>query len=107
VPSRLISQTIKIHLFDDHLEIFYNNKKTYNLIRKYYNKDNSNTVINYRHLILSLIKKPGAFKNFIWKNELLPSDDYRKIWSIISSSNEVKSSCKYITSLLYLGNVHK
>lgn len=102
VPSRLISQTVKIHLFDDHLDIFYNNKKTYILVRKYYDKDDSNVTINYRHLISSLIKKPGAFKNFIWKDELLPSDDYRKIWHILSNVNNSKSSCKYITSLLYL-----
>ena len=102
VPSRLISQTVKIHLFDDHLEIFYNNSKTYNLIRKYYNKDDSNVTVNYRHLVSSLIKKPGAFKNFIWKDELLPSDDYRKIWNIVNNAHEAKSSCKYIASLLYL-----
>ena len=102
VPSRLIGQTVKIHLFDDHLEIFYKNKRTYSLDRKYYNKDDKNALIDYRHLISSLIKKPGAFKNFIWKNELLPSDDYREIWSIINNSNNSKSSCKYITSLLHL-----
>jgi hypothetical protein len=103
VPANLVGQKIVIHLFDSRLEIFYGNNQICTLIR-IYNKDRNKrkSSINYRHIISSLVQKPQAFKNFIWKEELFPNDDYKQIWQISKMSNDSKTACKYFVKLLYL-----
>ncbi len=102
VPSRLIAQKLVIHLFDDRLEIFYNSKKAYEL-RRIYNKDKRRSCINYRHIVTSLVQKPQAFKNFIYKEDLFPSDSYKNIWAI-TNRQESKLACKYFVKLLFLAS---
>jgi len=102
VPSRLIAQKLVIHLFDDRLEIFYNSKKVYEL-KRVYNKDKRKSCINYRHIITSLVQKPQAFKNFIYKDDLFPCDIYRAIWDIVKQQ-ESKLACKYFVRLLFLAS---
>ena len=110
IPSRLINQKLVIHLFDSRIEIFYNHHKVYDLPRIYSNsnkgddKGTRKSCINYRHLMSSLIQKPQAFKNFIWKDELFPNWDYKRIWDIAKSEEDSKSACKYFVKLLYLAH---
>ena len=102
VPSRLIAQNLLVHLFDDRLEVFYNSKKVCQL-KRVYNKDKHKSCINYRHVIASLVQKPQAFKNFIYKDDLFPSDIYRTIWHIVKQQ-ESKLACKYFVRLLFLAS---
>jgi hypothetical protein len=91
-----------IHLFDDRLEIFYNSKKVHEL-KRIYNKDKHRSCINYRHIVTSLVQKPQAFKNFIYKEDLFPSDSYKSIWAI-AAKQESKLACKYFVKLLFLAS---
>ena len=105
IPSKLIGQKLVIHLFDSKIEIFYNHYKICELAR-IYNKHRSKrkSCINYRHIISSLVQKPQAFKNFIWKDELFPNQDYQKIWQIVKFIEDSKTACKYFVKLLYLAS---
>jgi hypothetical protein len=102
VPSRLIGEKLTIHLFDDRLEVFVGNDRTCELVR-IHNKGQRKSSINYRHIITSLIQKPQAFKNFIWKDDLFPSDTYRNVWNI-TKQQDSKVACKYFVKLLYLAS---
>lgn len=102
VPSRLIGTKLTIHLFDDRLEVFYNGKKTCELAR-IHNSGKRASSIDYRHIINSLVQKPQAFKNFIWKDDLFPSPSYKTIWDIVKQQ-ESKLACKYFVKLLYLAS---
>jgi hypothetical protein len=99
LPSRLIGEKLTIHVYDNRLEIFYNAKKTYELAR-IHNQGQRGHCINYRHIIPSLVKKPQAFKNFIWKEDLFPNQQFSKIWQLVNQINDSRSACKYFVKLL-------
>jgi hypothetical protein len=60
VDSRLIGERIKARLFMDRLEIWYGQKRVDTFPRL---RGEGKHVINYRHIIDSLIRKPGVFEN--------------------------------------------
>ncbi|MCK5884573.1 MAG: hypothetical protein KAG61_12855, partial [Bacteriovoracaceae bacterium] len=37
-------------------------------------------LINYRHVINSLIRKPGAFENYTYKEELFPTQNFKDVY---------------------------
>ena len=72
VPSRLIKQSLNAHIYPGHIDLFYG--KT--LIQRM-PKQASGVCINYRHLITSLLKKPGAFANYQYQTCLFPNLSFR------------------------------
>jgi len=102
VPSRLIGERVNVHVYDDRLNIYYGNTKTCTLTRVRSNGGKATRSVNYRHIISSLVQKPQAFRMFVWREELLPTSDYKEIWKIANDTLAPKMACKYIVSLLSL-----
>lgn len=100
VPSRLVGSKLEVHIYDDCLELYCGGIKTHKVSRIHYKSSGKNYVVNYRDIINSLSHKPQAFRNFVWKEEMFPNDDYRKIWSIVNKQFDPKKSCKYFVLLL-------
>ncbi len=82
VPSRLIGSRLKVHLYDDRLiawlgcdEVFRHRRIRPEVVKR------RARCIDYRHLIGSLKRKPGAFARSLFRNEMLPNDDYRAVWA--------------------------
>jgi hypothetical protein len=65
VDSRLTGERIGVRLFMDHLEIWYGQKKVDTFPRL---RGEGKHAINYRHIIDSLIRKPGAFENYRYRD---------------------------------------
>ena len=104
VPSRLIGERINVHVYDDRLDIYYGTTKTSTLTRVRGTNGKAAHGINYRHIIASLVQKPQAFRTFVWRDELLPTADYKEIWNISNNILDSKKACKYIVSLLSLAS---
>jgi hypothetical protein len=102
VPSRLVGERVNVHVYDNRLYIYYGSKKTCTLTRVRSNDGKAVHNINYRHIIASLVQKPQAFRMFVWREELLPTDDYIEIWQIANNTLAPKTACKYIVNLLSL-----
>lgn len=102
VPSNLIGLRLKVRIYDNCLELFYDSKKVHSLKRYYGETKKNNYSINYRHIISSLAKKPQAFRGFMWRDKLLPSADYHEIWKIADNSFDSKLACKYIVGILMI-----
>lgn len=103
VPSRLIGASLRIRLYDNRLCCFLGNTIVITLIRTYSAaKSKRGRSINYRHVIHSLIKKPQAFRYSSIREDLLPNDDYRKIWHYVNEKLDAKTACKFIVGVLYL-----
>lgn len=86
VPSRLIGHQLKIHIYDSHLSCYLGADHVLKLPRIRNEQDGKSTrarCINYRHLINSLVKKPGAFRGSILRDDILPNQIYRDIWYLI------------------------
>ena len=89
VPSRLIGQKLKIHIYDNRLSCYLGADHVLDLPRIRKTDDNQKVrCINYRHIINSLVRKPGAFRSSILRDDILPNNTYRTsvknegIWDI-------------------------
>lgn len=105
VPSRLIGETVTLHLYQDRLRGFIAQHLVFELPRLYAKPEASTRRarrINYRHVIDSLRRKPRAFLNCTWREDLLPDDNYRRIWRQLQQSHDAYGACRLITEALYI-----
>jgi len=101
LPPRLTGERLRVHVYDDKLKCYLGSTFVYEVYRAYPKSKNSRArVINYRHLIGSLKKKPQAFRYSKFRDDLFPSEDYRLIWKYVDSHMEARSACKYIVGIL-------
>ena len=93
-----IEVTVKI--FPDTLEIWCGHKFIERLVRLTGSKNYS---INYRHIIDSLVRKPGAFENYRYKDELFPSSLFRVAYDRLNElCHSRKSANKQYLKILEL-----
>jgi hypothetical protein len=103
VPSRLIGETLLVKLYADKLECYLGSDHVITIERAPIPKyGKSLHKIDYRHVIDSLVKKPGAFRGATIRDALLPNDNYKRIWDYVNSSMGLKDASKFIVGILYL-----
>lgn len=99
VPSRLIGETLKVHLYDDRLECFVGGDQVIELQRKR-RKKSYEKQINYRHLIAALVRKPGALKNYIYKEAFFPTLAFKQAWELLNQQHDSNKACKEYVMIL-------
>ena len=77
VPTHLIGQQVSIRIYEWHLEIYYRQIQVERMARLV---GNNKHAINYRHLIDSLLRKPGGFRDYRYRQELFPRLVFRQSW---------------------------
>ena len=79
VPSRLIGHRLRVQLYDDRLDCFLGSSHLMTL-RRGRPKDNGKTghVIDYRHVIHALRKKPMALLNLVYRDQIFPRQAYAR-----------------------------
>ena len=102
VPSRLVNSRLMVHLFDSKLELWCAGEHTLTLPRVFSTKMQRVRSIDYRHVIDALVKKPRAFRYSLWRDELLPTDEYQHIWNYVDQGLSADKACHYIVRLLHL-----
>jgi transposase InsO family protein len=103
VPSRLIGETIKVHLYHDRLECFVGQTLCISLPRVYPQGTTGRARrIDYRHIIHSLAAKPQAFRFSQFRDDILPNADYRQLWVIAEQQFKPRDACKWIVAVLRL-----
>jgi hypothetical protein len=99
VDSRLIGERIKVRLFMDHLEIWYGQKKADLLPRL---RGEGKHKINYRHIIDSLVRKPGAFDNYRYRDDLFPTSRFRIVYDDLKKRHSQRQATRQYLNILYL-----
>lgn len=102
VPSRLVNSRLMVHLFDSKLELWCAGEHTLTLPRVFSTKLQRTRSIDYRHVIDALVKKPRAFRYSLWRDELLPTQEYQHIWNYVDQGLSADKACHYIVRLLHL-----
>jgi hypothetical protein len=98
VPSRLINCKVEIRQHADVVEVFYGDRKkptaTMPRIRgeKYHQ-------IDYRHVIWSLVRKPGAFARYRYREELFPSLVFRRAYDALVDARGERADVEYVRIL--------
>ena len=77
MPTHLINQPVKVRIYEWHLEVYFRQIQVEWMPRLV---GNNKHAINYRHLIDSLLRKPGGFRNYRYREELFPSLVFRQSW---------------------------
>ena len=107
VPSRLIGHQLKIHIYDDQLSCYLGSDHVLDLPRvREGDKRIPARCINYRHLINSLVRKPGAFRYSILRDDMLPTATYKKIWKLIDQHCTPRHANKLMVGILKLAADH-
>jgi transposase InsO family protein len=108
VPSRLVGETLSIHLYHDKLHGFIGQALTLEVPRIYPDKAGQRVRrIDYRHVINALAAKPQAFRFSVFRDDLFPDDNYRKLWQHIEQVFDSKLACKWMVTVLKIASTHK
>jgi len=105
VPSRLIGTKLTVHLYHDRLVGFIGTQQVVELHRLYVSADSPlrrARSINYRHVIDSLRRKPGALLHSTWQQDLLPNDNYRQLWQKLLVQFAPRNAARLMTESLYI-----
>lgn len=105
VPSRLIGESLRVHIYDNRLSIFLGATHTVTLPRTFAPDNNHRArQIDYRHVIGSLARKPQAFRYSQLRDDLLPNDTYKAVWAWLDKSMNPRKACKTIVGILSLAH---
>lgn len=61
-------------------------------------------VVNYRHVIHSLRKKPMALLNLVYRDKLFPRLEYRRAFDVLVEQLPDRQACKITVELLALAH---
>jgi hypothetical protein len=101
VPSRLIGESVRVHLYHDRLECFVGQVRVITLPRVYPTSPTGRVRrIDYRHIIHSLAAKPQAFRFSQFRDDLLPNPQYRQLWNLAEQQFTPQEACKWIVAVL-------
>lgn len=96
VNSRLIGEGVQVRIYADHLEVWYGQKQVETLPRL---RGRQKHCVNYRHLIDWLVRKPGAFEDYRYREDLFPSSRFRMAYDALKESMGNRASQQYVQIL--------
>ncbi len=99
VHSRLVGERIEVRLYMDRLELWYGQKKVDTLPRL---RGEGKVKIHYAHIIDSLMRKPGAFENYRYRDELFPGVRFRIAYDYLKKRHSAKAAARHYLAILYL-----
>ena len=98
VPSRLIGERVTVLAYSEYLEVWYGSRLLETMPRL---RGEEHHAINYRHIIHSLVKKPGAFENYKYRGDLFLSTHFRLAYDELCRTTPAKASATYLKILLF------
>ncbi|MBA1142498.1 IS21 family transposase [Mesorhizobium sp. CCANP35] len=105
VPSRLIGHRLRVRLFDDRLDIFIGGTLLVTLPRGRASASGKHDqVVNYRHVIHSLRRKPMALLNLVYRDQLFPREAYRRSFDALLEHLPERQACRTMVDLLALAH---
>ena len=96
VPSRLIGCEVEVRQHPDLVEVFYRKKLAASMPRL---RGDKHFRIDYRHVIWSLVKKPGAFARYRYREELFPSLVFRRAYDSLVDARGERADVEYVRIL--------
>ena len=97
VPSRLIGEWVRVRVFEDRLEVHFADALQLACERL---RGRNLHRIDYRHVIWSLVRKPGAFARYVYREEMFPSLVFRRAYDAIQTPHHgIKGDLEYLRIL--------
>ena len=95
VPSRLIGYELRALVYAEVVRLFLGNT----LVIEMPKQQAGGRRINYRHLVAHLIRKPGAFANYVFRDDLFPSLVFRAAYDRLLEKKPERADKVYLAIL--------
>jgi hypothetical protein len=97
VPSRLIGERVRVRVFEERIEVLLGGVHQLTTERL---RGEGRSRIDYRHIIWSLVRKPGAFARYRYREELFPSLVFRKSYDALCETLSTwRADVEYLRTL--------
>ncbi len=96
VASRLMGETVEVRLYPERLEVQSAGKRVATLDRL---RGHGQAAIDYRHLIGSLVRKPGAFARYRYQAGLFPTVVFRQAYDTLVTRHGSRADVAYVRIL--------
>ncbi len=96
VPSRLIGTVVLVRVRAESLEGYVGTVRAFTLPRL---SGKHQHAINYRHIIWSLVRKPGAFAAYRYRDDLFPTTTFRQAYDRLLSERGLRADQQYVRVL--------
>lgn len=96
VHSRLVGECVTVLMGAQDIELWYAQRKVDQFPRL---RGEGKHRIEYRHVIDSLIRKPGAFENYRFRDDLFPSTNFRIAYDLLKAASPGRGVKHYLKLL--------
>ena len=96
VNSRLIGEQVEARLSAEVVEIWYAGQPVEQMPRL---RGRGKHRVDYRHIIDWLVRKPGAFENYRYREELFPTSRFRMAWDTLRELIPLRANKRYLEIL--------
>jgi hypothetical protein len=96
VDSRLIGEPIDIRVYSEALEVWYGGQFIERIPRL---RGSGRHHIQYRHIIDSLVRKPGAFAHYRYQSDLFPGVLFRVAYDYLREHDPARADRQYVRIL--------
>ncbi len=99
-PSRLIGHRLKVRLYSDRLDCYLSGALVLTRARGTRSPNGRGRMLDYRHFIDALKRKPQAFKGLSFRDALFPRAAYRLTWEQLDRRLTQRQACQTMVALL-------
>lgn len=96
VHSRLVGEKVEARVGAEIVEVWYAGRKVEELARL---RGRGKHRVDYRHIIDWLVRKPGAFENYRYREELFPTSRFRMAWDALRETSPLRANKRYLEIL--------
>jgi hypothetical protein len=96
VPARLIGHTVEARVGADVVEVRYRDQVVQTMPRL---RKEDEHKIDYRHVIGWLVRKPGAFARYRYREDLFPSVTFRRAYDQLQETHRDRADLEYLRLL--------
>jgi hypothetical protein len=105
VPSRLIGHRLRARLYDDRIDLFLGGTQLMTLARgRAGEKGKHGHIVDYRHVIHALRRKPMALMGLVYRDSLFPRNAYRRMFEHLLEHEGERSACRMTVALLAMAH---
>lgn len=99
VKSQLIGERVQVYVYAEYIEVWYAGKEIDRIPRL---RGSKKSKIQYRHVIDSLVRKPGAFKNYRYHGDMFPTSHFKQVYDYLENRHTTAKAAREYLEILNL-----
>ncbi len=96
VSSRLIGEQVELRLYAESVEVWHGGERVAEMERL---RGKGQASIDYRHVIWSLVRKPGAFARYKFRAAMFPTLTFRRAYDALVEQHGTRADVEYVRIL--------